>query len=308
MAISADMVKKLRDQTGVGMMDCKKALTETNGDYEKATTLLREKGIAVAAKRESRMASEGVIGTYISDDSQTGVLVELNCETTFVAKTDEFITLAGNIAKHIAHTSPSIISTANVDELIAQPFFEDPSQAIKDVVNTLVAKLGEKTTVTRFVRIDVGGPDHESNGAIGSYIHMGNQIGVMVEMNCESEEIAASEGISQLAKDLAMHISWSTPEFMEVCEIPADVIEKERDVHRQWAIKEGKPEQIIEKIVDGRMKEYYSRACLVEQAFIKDDSMTISDLIKTFMRDAGETVNIAGFARFRVGETAGGTE
>jgi len=203
MAITADMVKKLRDQTGAGMMDCKKALTETDADFEKAVTVLRERGIAVAQKREARAASEGVIGSYIHTGSQIGVLVELNCETTFVAKTDEF---------------------------------------------------------------------------------------------------------QNLARDLAMHISWSNPRYLRREEIPEDVLEKERDVHRQWAIKEGKPEKVIDRIVNGRMKEFYSQACLLEQPFIKDEEQTIQDLINNVVAKLGEKTEVARFIRFRVGETAGDSD
>jgi len=199
MAISAEMVKKLRDQTGAGMMDCKKALTETNGDYDKAATLLREKGIAVAAKRESRAASEGVIGSYIHMGSQIGVMVEINCETAPVAKTDEF---------------------------------------------------------------------------------------------------------QQLAKDIAMHISWSDPAYLRREDVPEDVIEKEREVHKQWAINEGKPTQVIDKIVEGRMKEYFSRACLLEQPFIKDEDLTIQDLIHNVVAKVGEKIDVSRFIRYRIGETS----
>ena len=200
MAITADMVKKLRQQTGAGMMDCKKALIETNGDFEKAVTNLREKGIAVAMKRESRTASQGVIGSYIHTGSQIGVLVELNCETTFVAKTDEF---------------------------------------------------------------------------------------------------------QALARDLAMHISWSKPRYMKREDVPEDALEKEREVHRQWAIKEGKPENVIDRIVEGRMKEFYSQACLLEQPFIKDEEQTIQDLINGVVAKLGEKIAVARFIRFHVGETSG---
>ncbi|MCL5104603.1 MAG: translation elongation factor Ts [Armatimonadetes bacterium] len=203
MAISADMVKKLREQTGAGMMDCKKALTETSGDYEKAITLLREKGIAVAAKREARAASEGVVGCYIHTGNQIGVMVELNCETTFVAKTDEF---------------------------------------------------------------------------------------------------------QQLSKDIAMHISWSNPDYMRREDIPEEALAKEREVHRQWAIKEGKPENIIDRIIEGRMKEFYSRVCLLEQPYIKDEDLTVQDLINNVVAKLGEKTSVARFVRFRVGETNGAAE
>ncbi|MCE5199255.1 MAG: translation elongation factor Ts [Armatimonadota bacterium] len=203
MAISADMVKKLREQTGAGMMDCKKALAETNGDFEKAITLLREKGVAVAAKRDTRAASEGVIGSYIHTGNQIGVMVEMNCETSFVAKTDEF---------------------------------------------------------------------------------------------------------QNLAKDIAMHISWSNPEYLRVEDVPADVVAKERDIHRQWAIKEGKPEKVIDRIVDGKMKEYFSKVCLLEQPFIKDEDLTIQDVINNVVAKLGEKTVVARFVRYRVGETTGDAE
>lgn len=306
MAISADMVKKLREQTGAGMMDCKKALTETDGDYEKAIAILREKGIAVAAKREARSASEGIIAVYSSDDAQIGVMVELNCETTFVAKTDEFIALANNIAAHIGNTSPELSDLENMESVLTQKYYADQQHTIQDLINNNIAKLGEKTTLGRFVRVDVGGENHERNGAIGTYIHMGNQIGVMVELNCETEATAVSEGMQQLAKDLAMHISWSVPEYIETSEIPVEVIEAEKEINRQRAIQEGKPENIVEKIVEGRIKkEFYAKICLMDQPFVKDESQCIDDLVKTAMRDTGEVITVARFVRFRVGEKSG---
>jgi len=304
MAISADMVKKLREQTGAGMMDCKKALTDSNGDFERAVTILREKGVATAAKREARSACEGIIGSYISEDAQIGVLVEVNCETTFVAKTDEFGALAQNIAGHIGHTSPDILPCNDIPCLLASPYHEAPSRTVSDLINDTVAKLGEKTSVARFSRLDVGGLDHAANGAIGSYIHMGSQIGVLVEVTCESDEVASTEGIASLAKDVAMHISWSTPEYMTREEIPESVLATEKEVNRQWAIKEGKPEQVLDRIVEGRLKEFYSRVCLLDQPFIKDEARSIRSLLADFSKDAGEDVKIARYLRYRVGEMA----
>ncbi len=302
MAITADMVKQLRDQTGAGMMDCKKALSETNGDFDAAVKLLREKGISVAAKREARVASEGLVGLHMSDDQNVGVLVELNCETTFVAKTDEFGNLAANIANHVGHLAADA-TCVDVTALMCQPFFEKPEETIQDLVNHTVAKLGEKTTVARFIRYDVGGPEHETSGVIGSYIHMGGQIGVMVEIDCETEAIAQSEGILQLAKDLAMHISWSNPEYLSSKDVPENVVAAEKDIHKQWAIKEGKPEKILDRIIEGKMKEFYSRVCLIEQPNIKDQDQTIGDMLKLACADAGEEVCVARFVRFRVGES-----
>lgn len=294
MAITADMVKKLRDQTGAGMMDCKKALTETNGDYEKAVTLLREKGIAVAAKRETKAASEGLIGSYISDDARVGAMIELNCETTFVAKTDEFINLTKNLAAQAAKEPCACLNC-----LLEAPYAANPAQTVRDAVNEVMGKLGEKTSVARFARFAVDGA-----GTVGGYVHMGDQIGVLVEIGTNS----TSEDVSNLAKDIAMHIAWSNPDYMKREDIPEDVLAKERDIHKQWAIKEGKPENVIDRIVEGRMKDFHSRVCLLEQAFIKDEEHTIQGLIDSTAKKVGEPVTVNRFVRYRVGETAGESE
>ena len=299
MAITADMVKKLRDQTGVGMMDCKKALTETNGDYEKAVTLLREKGIAVAAKRETRAASEGLIGSYISDDANVGALLELNCETTFVAKTDEFVDLAKNLA---AQTGKDACACLNC--LLESPYIAKPAQTVGETISEIMGKIGEKMTVARFVRFAVDG----NAGTIGSYVHMGDQIGVLVEVNTTSEAAAKSEDVQNLAKDVAMHIAWTNPDYMKCDDIAEDELAKERDIHKQWAIKEGKPEKVIDRIVEGRMKDFYSRVCLLEQSFIKDEELKINDLVANATKKVGEPIMIARFVRYRVGETTGDSE
>lgn len=298
MAITADMVKKLRDQTGAGMMDCKKALTETNGEYEKAVTLLREKGIAVAAKRETRTASEGLIGSYISDDAMVGALLELNCETSFVTKTDEFINLAKTLAMQAAKEP-----CACLDCLLGSPYSGNPAQTVAEAISEAMGKIGEKMTVARFARIAV-----EGFGTIGSYVHPGDQIGVLVDVRTGSDATAKSEDVINLAKDVAMHISWSKPDYMKRDEITDDVIAAERDIHKQWALKEGKPEGVIDRIVEGRMKDFYSKACLVEQAFIKDEEQTIQNLIDTVAKKIGEPVTVAGYVRHRVGETSGDGE
>lgn len=294
MAITADMVKKLRDQTGAGMMDCKKALTETNGDYEKAVTLLREKGIAVAAKRETRAASEGLIGCYISDDAKSGALLELNCETTFVAKTDEFVNLSKNLAEQATKEPCACLNC-----LLGSAYAANPAQTVAEAISEAMGKIGEKMTVARFVRFAVDGP-----GVIGSYVHMGSQIGVLVEVKAGSDAAASSEDALNLAKDVAMHISWSRPDYMKRDDICADVLAKERDIHKQWAIKEGKPENVIDRIVEGRMKDFYSRVCLLEQPFIKDEELTIQNLIDNASKKIGEPVTVAGFVRYQVGQSA----
>lgn len=298
MAITADMVKKLREQTGAGMMDCKKALTETDGDYEKAVTLLREKGIAVAAKRETKAASEGLIGSYISGDAKIGAMLELNCETSFVTKTDEFVSLSKNLAAQAAKEPCACLNC-----LLGSPYSGNPAQTVAEAVSEAMGKIGEKMTVARFARLEVEGP-----GLIGSYIHPGEQIGVLVEIHTASEGAGKNEDVINLAKDIAMHISWSKPDYMKRDEITEDVITKERDIHKQWAIKEGKPENVIDRIVEGRMKDFYSKVCLLEQAFIKDEELTIQNLIDGTAKKIGEPVTMAKYVRYRVGETSGDGE
>jgi len=285
--ISAETVKKLRDQTGAGMMDCKKALAESDGDVEKAVAILREKGIAVAQKRESKAATEGMIGSYISGDAKTGVLVEVNCETSFVAKTDEFVNLAKDLAKHVAETAACADLAAMLDTAFR-------GQTVGACVTEIMGKVGEKMSLSRFSRLD-------TDGVVGCYIHMGDQIGVLVELKGAKD----SEDARGLAKDLAMHISWSKPEYLTRNEVPESALEAERAVHRQWALNEGKPEQVIDRIVEGRMKEFYGRVCLMEQAYIKDQDMTITDLVKSVAGKTGDEIAIAGYVRFQVGETAG---
>lgn len=298
MAISADMVKKLREQTGAGMMDCKKALAETDGDFEKAVELLREKGIAVAAKREAKAASEGMVGSYMSDDSKLGAFVELNCETTFVAKTDEFVQLAGNLAEIAAKSE-----CGEVDCLLNQDDPESAGKTLGERVNSIMGLVGEKMTVARFARMSAG-----ETSVLGTYIHMGAQIAVMVKLDAESAAGAASDDVKQLAKDLAMHISWSNPDFLVREDIPEDVIAKERDIHKKWAIEQGKPENVLDRIVDGKMTEYFRRACLIEQPFIKDEEQSIQDVIKSVASKVGEKISVADYVRYRVGETCGAEE
>jgi elongation factor Ts len=288
MAITAEMVKKLRDQTGAGMMDCKKALTETGGDYEKAVALLREKGIAVAAKREAKSASEGLIACHVTPDAKAAVLLEANCETTFVAKTDEFVVLAKNLAKLVAETG----CCADVESLMGRPY---DGQTVRDRFNELMGKIGEKMAITRFVRV-------ATDGVIGSYVHTGEQIAVLVEL----KGAALSDDVKNLAKDIAMHISWSNPDYLSREDISPDVIENEREIQKQRAMKEGKPENIVGKIVDGRIsKEFFSRVVLLEQPFIKDEEKTIKDIIDAVSKKVGESISVASYVRYRVGETAG---
>lgn len=287
--ISAELVRQLREKTGAGMMDCKKALAETGGDFDKAATLLRQKGVAVAAKRESKAANEGTIGIYSTP--KVGVLVELGCETDFVAKTDDFQNLAKDIASQVGSESfcPSC-------EIVDQPYIHDTTRKVSDVITEIIGKLGEKIVLKRNVKFAT------ENGTIGSYVHTGGKIGVMTELACESAEGAKSADLAGVARDIAMQIAWGTPEFMTREEVPAERIEQEKEIYRQRAVQEGKPEAALEKIVSGRLEKFYSEIVLLDQPFIRDANLTIGDLIKDVAGKIGEKVELKRFTRFRVGE------
>lgn len=273
MAITAAIVKELRERTGAGMMDCKKALVATEGDMEKAIDFLREKGLSQAAKKAGRIAAEGAVVAYISEDEKTGVIVEVNCETDFVGQNENFQALAKAIAEKVAADDP-----ADVDALLASDM---DGKAVKDVVTEAIAKIGENISVRRFTRFTSAG------GKVYSYIHAGGKIGVLVEL---------TGGDAELGKDIAMQVAAANPQYMDRTEVPAAELDREKEVLTEQARNEGKPENIIEKMVIGRINKYYKEVCLVDQPFIKDDELTITKLLKS--KNAG----IVRFARFALGE------
>jgi elongation factor Ts len=287
--ITASMVKDLREKTGAGMMDCKKALEETGGDFDKAATLLRQKGIAVAAKRESKVTCEGIIGSY--GDDKTGALVELACETDFVAKTDEFMTLAKNIATQVA--KPDFCDKCEIGD---KPYIADPSRTVSEVVSEVMGKLGEKIVVKRYAKITT------DVGAVGTYIHTGDKIGVLVELACDGDAGSGIDDLKTVARDIAMQIAWGSPQYITREEVPESKIEEEKEVHRVRAVNEGKPEAAIDKIVAGRLEKFFSEVVLLDQPFIRDASITIADLLKDTSTKIGKKVELKRFLRFRVGE------
>ena len=279
MAITAEQVRDLRDKTGAGMMECKKALTEAEGEMEKAVQLLRERGQAVAAKREGKQASEGLVYAHIAEGGSLGVMVELNCETDFVARTDDFQDLARNIAGYVA-ANPG----ASVDAVTADP-------GLQNQINEKVAKLGERIVVKRIETLE-GGP----GSVLASYIHTGGKIGVMVEG--EIPEGAIRDEAQSLFRDMAMHISFAKPEYLTRGEVPEDVVAREREIHSSWAKNEGKPEAAIPKIVDGRMEKYYEQVVLHEQPFVKDQDRKIQQVLSEHPSKG----TLKRFIRLRVGE------
>lgn len=273
MAITASMVKDLRTKTGAGMMDCKKALVEAEGDMEKAVDILREKGLSQAAKKASRIAAEGAVVSAISADGKVGTIVEVNCETDFVGSNDDFRALAARIAQQIIAVNPADVEALLVSEM--------DGKAVKDQVTEAVAKIGENISVRRFVRYE------SAEGAVYSYIHGGGKIGVLVEMKGADAE---------LGKDVAMQVAAANPSYLDRTQVPQAEIEHEKEVLAVEARNEGKPEKIIEKMVLGRINKYYKEVCLVDQEFIKDGDLTIAKLLKS------KNAEVVRFARFQLGE------
>ena len=281
------MVKELRERTNAGMMDCKKALVNSDGDMDKAIDWLREKGLAQAAKKASRVAAEGVVTQYVTPCGCTGVIVEVNCETDFVAKTDNFMNFANNVAKHIAMANP-----ANLDELLAQKFVDDESKTIADLISEATVAIGEKISVRRFAR-------YETEGVVSTYIHMGGKVGVMVEVATDAKD---NEAVKEFAHDLALQIAAAKPEAVRREEVDATKLEKEKEIQRAKALEAGKPEKIVDRIVEGQIEKYYKEVCLLDQQFVKDGDKTIKGLMAEVAKAAGCTLDIVRFARFERGE------
>ncbi len=273
--VTAALVKELREKTGAGMMDCKKALTETDGDLEKAAEFLREKGIAKAAKKSDRIAAEGIVEAYISEDGKKGAIVEVNSETDFVAKNEEFKTFVMDVAKQIVEKNPK-----DVEELLAQESISEAGKTVKEVLVGKIATIGENMNIRRFARF-------ESEGLVEKYIHGDGKIAVLVNMKSGDKEVA---------KDICMQIAAARPEYLNEQSVPAERVEKEKEILKAQTMNEGKPEAIAEKIVQGRINKFYSEICLVDQEFVKDPNMKVSQLLKE------KNAEIVEFARFEKGE------
>ena len=274
MRVTAELVKHLREKTGAGMMDCKKVLTETDGDMEKAAELLRERGIAKAAKKSGRVAAEGLVCSYVSEDKKVGAIVEVNAETDFVAKNEEFRTFVADIAEIVANTNP-----ADVEALLAVKY-KNEEKTVKEVLTDKIATIGENMTIRRFARF-------ETTGLVESYIHGDGKIAVLVEL---------AKGDSTVAKDVCMQIAAAKPEYLNREEVPAEAVNKEMEILKVQAMNEGKPAEIAEKMVKGRIGKFYSEICLLDQEFVKDPSVKVGEMVAS---KGGEIVR---FARFETGE------
>ena len=272
--VTAALVKELRERTGAGMMDCKKVLTETDGDLEKASELLRERGIAKAAKKSGRVAAEGMVEAYISEDGKVGAIVEVNSETDFVAKNQEFRTFVMDIAKQVVKNNPK-----TVEDLLQEPAIFEEGKTVNEALIGKIATIGENISIRRFARFET------TDGLIEKYIHGDGKIAVLVNM---------TSGNKELAKDVCMQIAAARPEFVSREQVPAERLEKEKEILKAQTMNEGKPEAIAEKIVMGRINKFYEEICLVDQEFVKDPSQKVSNILK----DA----KVLEFARFETGE------
>ncbi|MBX7097327.1 MAG: translation elongation factor Ts [Myxococcaceae bacterium] len=288
--ISATMVKDLREKTGAGMMDCKKALAESGGDFTKAEEWLRKKGISKAASKGSRVAAEGLIGALV--EPRLGVLVEVNCETDFVARNPDFVALTTEAAAHVAKSNP-----ADVAAMLEQGWVKDSAKKTKDVLTEKVAKIGENITVRRFVRYEA-----QANSALGAYVHSNGRLAVLVELGTPSEAAARSEDVVSLAKELAMQVAGVKAQYVSREQVPADVLEKEKEIYKAELAAAKKPEAIWDKILQGKLEKFYEGVCLVDQIWVKDDKKKIKNLVGEVGKKVGGELTVRRFARLEVGE------
>lgn len=279
MAITSEQVKLLRDKTGAGMMDCKKALGESSGDMDKAIEYLRKKGAATAQKRADRVAKEGIIVTKVSNDNKIGIILEINCETDFVARGDDFVNFANLTADVVIKYQPT-----SVEQLLDMVTADNKKISVH--LNDLMAKIGEKLDVRRFIVLKT------NDGLISAYTHLGNKIGVLVELSL------ASDTYKQIGRDFAMQVAAMNPQYVSREQVSIDVIQHELEIYRTQAKNEGKPEQVVEKIANGKLEKFYQEVCLTEQIFIKDSGKTVKDVLS----EAGNNLTLKKFERFHLGE------
>lgn len=291
--ITASMVKELRELTGAGMMECKKALTESDGDIEKAVDILRTRGLAALAKKAGRATNEGTIASFVSDDGKLGVLVEVNCETDFVGRNEEFRTFVGNIAQIVAEGAP-----ADVEDLKSKAV-TGRTISVQELLGEVVGKLGENMAIARFARDQV-----EGTGAVATYIHGGGTIGVLVDYGFNNQATAENATFKQFARDIAMQVAAAQPIQVSRESVPADIVEHELSIYKAQAAESGKPEQIQEKMAQGRLEKFFKEVVLSEQQFVKDPDKTISQYTAETSKAVGDEISVVSFTRFVLGECA----
>ncbi len=287
--ITASIVKELRDKTNAGMMDCKKVLTETNGDLEASIKLLRERGIMKAGTKADRAATEGIITARVNDGATSGFLLEVNCETDFVSRNENFqafvAEIAGKLAGSDAHDQPAALALTHGES------------TMENFVKEKVVELGENLQLRKYVRFDAA-----PGGYIASYIHLGGKVGVLIEVNATDAATSAKPDFQELVKDLNLHIAASAPKGLSRDDIPSDIIEAEKDIFRARLLEQGKPENIIENILKGQIAKFYAESCFLEQGFVKNPDITINQLLETKGKELGDTLTVTRFVRFGLGE------
>jgi len=287
--ITAATVKELRDKTNAGMMDCKKVLNETNGDIEAAIKLLRERGIVKAASKSDRAATEGIITSRVAADGKSGVLLEINCETDFVSRNENFQAFVAEVADAVASSK-----AADLDAALE---VQKGDINVGDYVKTKVLELGENIQFRKYVRFDAA-----AGGVVVSYIHMGGKVGVLLEVGTTKEETASQDAFKELIKDLTLHIAAAAPKGLSRGDIPAEVAEAEKEIYRARLAESGKPANIIENILVGQMNKFFAESCFLEQGFVKDDKVTINKLVEETGKSLGDTITVTRFVRFGLGE------
>lgn len=284
MAFTAQDVKELREITGCGMMDCKKALTAADGDREKALEILREKGLATAAKKAGRIAAEGMVKALVDNEKKVGVVVEVNAETDFVAKNAEFQAMVTAVAQTIIDQNP-----ADVEALSAMKA-SGTDMTVAELLTEKIQKIGENMKIRRFVRYE---------GEVATYVHGGGAIGVMVHFDTN---VADKEGFAEMGHDIAMQVAAANPSYLKQSDVPAEVLDKEKEILKVQAMNEGKPEAIAEKMVAGRIQKFYKENCLMDQVFIKDNELTIAKVVANKAKELGGKIEITEFVRMEKGE------
>jgi len=287
--ITAAIVKELRDKTNAGMMDCKKVLTETNGDIEASIKLLRERGIAKAGAKADRAANEGIIVARVNPAATEGILLELNCETDFVSKNESFQAFVHEIADALA--------AAKAADHAAALAVQHGEYTLEDTVKAKVVEVGENLQFRKYVRFDAA-----PGGVIGSYIHMGGKVGVLIEVGTTQAATAANPTFRELVKDLTLHIAACAPKGLSRDDIPQAVVENEKDIFRARLIAEGKPAAMIENIIKGQLGKFYAESCFLEQGFVKDTDITVAKLLAAKGSELGDTLTVTRFVRFGLGE------
>jgi elongation factor Ts len=287
--ITAAIVKELRDKTSAPMMDCKKVLTETNGDLEASIKLLRERGIMKSAKMSDRAATEGVITARVNADSNSGILLELNCETDFVSKNESFQAFVGSLADSLAASS--------AQDLEAALALQVEGQTIEDTVKAKVGEVGENLQFRKYVRYDAA-----PGGVVASYIHLGGKVGVLIEVGTTKPESKGTDSFKELIKDLTLHIAACAPKGLSRDDIPQSVVDNELDIFRVRLEAEGKPANIIENILKGQIGKFFAESCFLEQGFVKDSDIKVSALLENKGKELGDTLTVTRFVRFGLGE------